>query len=145
MYESFDDFVVQTDSGFKLKENRITQIKKQLFAIENSEQYILIAKNDGFFLCKHCYRGSFYLKAGEIWKIGTTSWGKQYRYPKDELTRLDLIYVMEYKGPLMDCLKREKIRIAKYPLLEENTSRPPFGENKERYRLARPPGNFKDN
>lgn len=145
-YETFDDFVHIVNGKFKLKPARVEQIEKQLSDMdENSEQYVLIANEDNHYMCKHCLRGSFFLLKGEVWKVGVTSRGSSLRYPKDELIRMGLTYVVEFKGSLSECLKKEKIRITKYPLSEENLKRPNYSlETQQRYRLARPPGNMKD-
>jgi len=101
--------------------------------MDNSEQYVLIARIAGNYLCYSCERqDSVYLNEGETWKIGVNRKGEKVRYP-DGKKDPRLQYFVQFKGDYGECLRQEKIKIYWY------VSSP---ENIKRIRpLRRPPGN----
>ncbi len=64
----------------KLHPKEEERLLKRLMEIDDSEQYALIAKKDGWYPCLHSGRTTFFLKAGEVWKYGVTSKGQFGRY-----------------------------------------------------------------
>lgn len=145
-YVSFFDFAEQTEEGYVLKPERVSEIDRQLKKLEETEEvYALLAKTDGLFSCGHCPVGSFYLLRGEVAKYGTTGNGENGRYPKSFYKSVNVEYVRLFLGNKLDALKFEKQLIASYPLLPENIARPDYPTgNLPRYKLARPPLNMKD-
>lgn len=111
------------------------RLQKRLREIDDSEQYALIAKVDGWYLCLYSGRATCYLKKGEVWKYGVTSKGKYGRYTPDFLLDNRVAYLVEFKGNFAECLKQEQIKLFNYPYLPENLARLPAD------RLPRPPYN----
>lgn len=135
----WDDFAyIDEDGKAKLKPERITEIQRKLKEYDEAEQYVLLAKIDGWYSCPHCEQGTFYLLKGEVAKYGITKKGGSGRYDRDYLYRMKLDYQVQFRGNYADCLKAELAQIAKYPLLHENLRRDP------ELRLARPPMNLQD-
>jgi hypothetical protein len=111
-------------------------MEKELWELENAEQYVLLARNSGHFPCYSCGRqAKIFLFAGEVWRYGVTRKGEKGRYSTG-LPHKELIYLIQYEGTLQDCLKQEKMKIYRYALLPENIKRTPP--------LIRPPGNKRD-
>lgn len=119
----------------KLHPKEEEKLLKRLKEIDDSEQYALIAKRDGLYLCLHSGRTTFYLKTGEVWKYGATSKGQFGRYTADFLIRNNVSYFVQFKGTFSECLKQEQIKLFNYRYLPENLARPPAE------RLPRPPFN----
>ena len=145
-YETFDDFTQKKEDGtYELRSSRKDKLNSDIKRMrENAEQYVLLAKSDGYYQCLHCPRGTFYLYAGEVAKVGTTIQGED-RYDGNWLNRMNLQYAVEFRGNVQQVLEREKIRIGMYPLTEENLARPDQPEEGiDRYKLARPVLNTKD-
>lgn len=111
------------------------KLLKRLREIDDSEQYALIAKSDGWYPCLHSGRTTFYLKAGEVWKYGVTSKGQFGRYAAKFLLRNNVLYDLQFRGSYSECLKQEQIKLFNYRFLPENLSRS-IAE-----RLTRPPYN----
>lgn len=111
------------------------KLQKRLREIDDSEQYALIARVDGWYPCLHSGRPTYYLKKGEVWKYGVTSKGKFGRYNSDFFFDNRVNYSMEFKGNFAECLKQEQIKLFNYPYLPENLARLPAD------RLPRPPYN----
>lgn len=112
-----------------------SKLQKRLKEIDDSEQYALVAKKDGWYPCLHSERTIFYLQAGEVWKYGVTSKGKFGRYTGMFMARNKVSYVIQFRGNIAECLKQEQIKLFNYPFLPENLARPP------EERLPRPPFN----
>jgi len=145
-YETFDDFIRKKENGsYELRPEREAKLDRDIKRLgENAEQYVLLAKSDGPYLCLHCPRHTFYLYKGEIAKVGTTIQGED-RYTSNWLQSMNLTYFVEFRGNVHQVLEKEKIRIGHYPLTNENLLRPDYPEEgTERYKLARPPLNTKD-
>ncbi len=129
----WDDVAYIDDQGnAKLKPERIQEIQRKLKEFDEAEQYVLLARTDGWYSCPHCSKGSYYLKAGEVAKYGVTRKGESKRYDADYIERMDMEYRVQFRGNYAECLKAELAQIAKYPLLPENLKR------QKRLRLARP-------
>ncbi len=111
------------------------KLQKRLREIDDSEQYALIAKNNGWYSCLHSGRTTFYLKAGEVWKYGVTSKGQFGRYAAKFLLKNNVLYDLQFKGTVSECLKQEQIKLFNYRYLPENLARLPTD------RLSRPPYN----
>lgn len=123
------------DKAPKLHPKEEEKLQKRLREIDDSEQYALVAKSDGWYPCLHSGRTTFYLKAGEVWKYGVTSKGQFGRYASDFLVRNNVSYNLQFKGTFSECLKQEQIKLFNYRYLPENLARSPDE------RLARPPYN----
>lgn len=119
----------------KLSPKEEEKLQKRLREIDESEQYALVAMEDGWYPCLHSGRTTCYLKAGEVWKYGVTSKGKFGRYTAEFLLRNKVLYRSEFNGSFSECLKQEQIKLFEYPYLPENLERP-LAE-----RLPRPPYN----
>lgn len=130
---NWDDYVVEKDGKLELAPKRKAKLEKELEQIDNAVQYALIAQVDGFYPCLNCgERTTINLKAGEVWKYGTTRLGEKERYqshPFDER----LLFFPQFYGDYAECLKAEKTKIYTYILLPEN--------QKRESPLIRPPGN----
>lgn len=111
------------------------QLQNKLNEADEAEQYALIALMDGWYICLHSGFGTYYLKAGEVWKYGTTTKGEQGRYEYKFLRDNRVSYVVQFRGTLHECLKEEQNKLYMYPLLPENLAR------EEELRLIRPPYN----
>ncbi len=119
----------------KLSPQDEAKLEKRLKEIDESEQYALIAKVDGWYPCLHSGRTSYYLKKGEVWKYGITSKGETGRYKAPFLVKNQVFYFIQFTGTYSECLKREQINLFNYAHLPENLARPPAD------RLTRPPYN----
>lgn len=111
------------------------KLQKRLREIDDSEQYALLATVEGWYLCLHAGKTTYYLKAGEVWKYGVTSKGKFGRYTASFLLKNKVSYIVQFKGNLSECLKQEQVKLFNYPNLPENLARQPSE------RLSRPPYN----
>jgi len=111
------------------------KLQKRLREIDDSEQYALIAKSNGWYPCLHSGRTTVFLKAGEVWKYGVTSKGQFGRYAAKFLLSNNVLYDLQFKGTVSECLKQEQIKLFNYRYLPENLARPPAD------RLSRPPYN----
>lgn len=130
---NWDDYVVEKDGKLELAPKRKAKLEKELEQIDNAVQYALIAQVDGFYPCLNCgERTTIYLKAGEVWKYGTTRIGEKERYQSNPIDKR-LLFIPQFYGDYAECLKAEKIKIYNYILLPEN--------QKRESPLIRPPGN----
>lgn len=111
------------------------KLEKRLKEIDDSEQYALITKENGWYPCLHSGRAMCYMKAGEIWKYGVTSKGVFGRYSTAFLFKNKVSYIVQFKGNLSECMKQEQIKLYNYPNSPENLARPQLE------RLPRPPYN----
>ena len=119
-----------------LSPERQAKLNRELEELENAEQYVLRAAADGWYPCYNCPgKSRIFLLKDEVWKYGTTRKGEKRRYGKWHMEQ-GLNYLIQYQGPLQECLRREKIQIYSYALLPENLRRKPP--------LIRPPGNKRD-
>ncbi|HOY17888.1 MAG TPA: hypothetical protein PLC89_11355 [Haliscomenobacter sp.] len=132
-----NDFLIQDENGVvKLSPAREEKLDKRLHRLENAEQYVLTARIDGYYPCYNCGKDTLiYLRAGEVWKYGVSIQGEKGRY-RNQLDGKELLYRVQYKGSIQECLQQEAIKIYQYALLPENLKRNP--------RLIRPPGNKVD-
>lgn len=119
----------------KLKPKEDAKLQKRLKEIDEAEQYALLAKADGWYQCLHSGKPTYYLRTGEVWKYGVTTKGELGRYQTRFLLRNNVIYLVEFRGNIAECLKQEQIKLFFYPFLPENLARPP------EMRLPRPPYN----
>ncbi len=119
----------------KLSRKEEEKLQKRLKEIDESEQYALVAMEDGWYPCLHSGRTTFYLNVGEVWKYGVTSKGETGRYTELFLFKNRVSYLRQFTGTFSECLKQEQIRLFHYPYTPENLARPPAE------RLPRPPYN----
>ncbi|MBL7783256.1 MAG: hypothetical protein JNM22_18645 [Saprospiraceae bacterium] len=136
----WDDVAYFDEQGEpQLKDWRLKEFDKQVEEFEQAEQYVLLAKSDGIYVCYHCNSGTCFLQKGMVWKYGVTRRGVSRRYPGKWLTNMGLDYVVQFLGTTHECLIEEKRKIFQYPLHLDNLFRTPVD------RMARPPGNKNDN
>lgn len=128
------DFLESDDNGHpKLAPSREKRMEQRLKRLQQCEQYVVRAKVSGYYPCYNCGKDTnIFLLAGEVWKYGVTIQGEHKRYRK-WLEKKNLQYWVQYRGTIQTCLRRETLKIYKYPLLPENLRRKPP--------LIRPPGN----
>jgi hypothetical protein len=134
----FKEVVKQnTDGSYSLQPKRSKKLHRDTVNLESSEQYVLKAKYNKNYPCLSCpFMDSIFLYQGEVWKYGTTINGEIRRYG-NSLNAQSLYYVGQFTGTIEECLKWERKKIIRYPLLPENLKR--FDP------IARPPGNPNDN
>lgn len=111
------------------------QLQKKLNELEVAEQYALVAMSEGWYPCLHSGRALYYLHTGEVWKYGITIKGERGRYTSRFLQDNGVLYVIQFKGTVTECLQEEQRKLFAYPLLPENLAR------LEIDRLLRPPYN----
>jgi len=121
----------------KLSPQDEAKLQKRLSEIDDAEQYALVANENGWYPCNHPGRATFYLKAGEVWKYGTTTKGRFGRYSIKYLAGTKVSYIVQFQGTISECLKEEQRKLFNYPYLPENLARP------VKDRLPRPPYNSK--
>ena len=132
----FKNLVFESDERApKLSPKEEEKLLKRLREIDESEQYALIAMEDGWYPCLHGGRTSCYLKKGEVWKYGVTSKSETGRYDAPFLIANRVSYFIQFTGTFSECLKQEQIKLYHYQYLPENLARPPAE------RLPRPPYN----
>ncbi len=125
----------------RLSPKREGKMKKELSNLDEAEQYALLANDNGYYPCLSCKSSGvdsfqIFLFQNEVWKYGTTTKGEVGRY-RNTLKNMNLVYHQQFVGTLPDCLKQEKLKIYRYPLLPECLKRG--------FHLIRPPGNKQDN
>ena len=130
------DVVEWVDGSFRLKPKRQAAFEKQKNALENAEQYALVAKVPGYYECLHCLTGVVFLNRFDVWKYGVTNQGQEIRYSSSFLRQRKLTYWTQFRGDYAACLIEEKRKLFYYPLLPENLMRP------DSLRLVLPPGNL---
>jgi len=134
-----------TDGNISLSKEWAETITKKQDSHANQELYMLTAARNGYFLCKHCPTGKFFLKAGEVYRYGITGGGKAKRgYSDSWLARSGLNYILLQKGNLAAIKTEETALIGSYALHPENLLRPLTGKPAAKlnwYRLVLPPGN----
>lgn len=134
----FDEVIIRNPDGtYRLHPKRSEKLHRDTLNLESSEQYALRATTSKYYPCLSCpYRDSIFLYTNEVWKYGTTINGQNKRYG-NSLYAQSLFYEVEFRGTIDECLKQERIKIIRYPLLPENIKR--------KNPIARPPGNPNDN
>lgn len=130
------DVVEWADGSFRLKHKRAAAFEKQKNALENAEQYALVARTPGYYECLHCIAGVVFLNSLDVWKYGVTNQGEKARYTVEYLNSRNLLYVTQFRGDYLQCLMEEKRKLFYYPLLPENLVRP------DSLKLLLPPGNL---
>ena len=130
------DVVEWVDGSFRLKPKRQAAFEKQKKAVENAEQYALLARAPGYYECLHCLTGLVFLNRFEVWKYGVTDQGEKVRYSVNYLDSRNLLYSIQFQGDYAQCLMEEKRKLFYYPLLPENLARP------DPLKLLLPPGNL---
>lgn len=131
----WQDVVEYVNGEAKLTEKHQQQLKKKLDELEDAEQYALVAMADGMYPCLHSGRALYFLHAGEVWKYGVTSKGERGRYTSLFLQENAVLYIIQFKGTMTECLQAEQLKLFEYPILPENLAR------LEATRLIRPPFN----
>ena len=115
---------------------RQQKMEKEIEELDEAEQYVIVAAITGNYPCYSCVTSkTIFLSKGEIWKYGMTTKGKSGRYG-NKLEPMNLLYIVQFKGTIEQCLKEERRKIYQYALLPENLKR--------KSPLIRPPGNKKD-
>jgi hypothetical protein len=142
----WEDAVTENQDGtYTLSKDWAGEVSKKKEQFASHDLYMLIALADGFFLCKHCPTGKFYLKKNEVYRYGTTGIGQFQRgYNKQWLSDNLLIYIQIASGDLTSMKMQEATLIGNYAILPENIRRPLQNSSKAKtywYRLVLPPGN----
>jgi hypothetical protein len=136
VWMSSEEFIIWKEGDPELSPERQGKLERELWELENAEQYVLRARYSGYFPCYSCgEQMDIFLFVGEVWRYGVTRKGEKGRYSTG-LPNKKLLYLVEYEGPLQECLKQEKMKIYSYALLPENIKR--------KTPLIRPPGNKRD-
>lgn len=131
------DFLEQGKEGEPiLSGKRQKELDKEIERLNNAEQYALIAIENDYFPCYNCPNDTLiFLYIGEVWRYGITINGEKGRYPNG-LPYKALLYEVQVRGTLQECLIEEKRKIFNYATLPENIKR--------KIPLIRPPGNKQD-
>lgn len=136
-YKGTNFITVDEDGNIKISAKRQAKLQKKLEELDNAEQYVLRADQNGYYPCHSCKDStSVYLLAGQVWKYGVTTKTQKGRYPDTYLENNFLAYEIQFRGTLSECLKEEQRKIYQYAILPENLIR--------RKPLERPPGNKRD-
>lgn len=142
-FKHFDDAFDEVDGEPVMKPEYKEKVGKRAMKPYDCETYELRAEFPGFYPCKQCEGGVFYLNAGEVYKIGE-SCNKKERYSQGYYASESLEYFVVLKGNAADCKAEEARRIGAYPTTPENLARPkrtPESIKNKRYRLLYPIGN----
>lgn len=135
-WKGADFLELDQDGNVQISAQREGQLNKRLKRLKQAEQYVLLAERDGWYPCYNCgNKTMIYLLAGEVWRYGITIRGEKGRYGPS-LKGKRLVYVVQFRGTIQDCLSEEAIKIYTYPKLPENLKRT--------IPLIRPPGNKVD-
>lgn len=133
------------DGSVTLADDWARAIEKKKEKIEKHDLYMLVAARDGYFICKHCPTGKFFLKDGEVYRYGTTGDGQQGRgYNREWLSNNGLGYIRLLTADLTTVKIAQTNYIGLYAILPENLNRPLPTSSKAWpywYRLVIPPGN----
>ncbi|TAD98942.1 MAG: hypothetical protein EAZ97_09995 [Bacteroidetes bacterium] len=94
--------------------------KDSLKLAEDCVQYALLATESAFYPCLNCAnKDSVFLLEGEVYKYGYTCNGEKGRYGSAELIKQNLMFWVEFKGNVQECMYMELEKIIHYPLLPE--------------------------
>ncbi|GJM34170.1 MAG: hypothetical protein DHS20C18_31710 [Saprospiraceae bacterium] len=110
------------DGDYELQEWRKDERYIELDRNENAEQYRLIAKVSGYYLCYLCENKRTWINMGETLKIGITT-NKTERYRIEWLDKQKAYYFKDVEGDLATVRRAEIQKIAAYPLWPENLNR----------------------
>lgn len=128
-------FFVKEEPSPKLSPKDKTRLERKMKEIDDAEQYALLAANDGLYTCLHSGRAICFLRKGEVFKYGVTTKGEFGRYNTSFMMKHNVIYIIQFKGNVAECLIQEQVKLFNYPYMPENLARLP--ENQ----LPRPPFN----
>ena len=126
---------VKEEPSPELSPKEKARLEQKMKEIDDAEQYALLAAKDGLYTCLHSGRETCYLRKGEVFKYGVTTKTEFGRYNTSFMMKHNVIYVVQFKGNVAECLIQEQIKLFNYPYLPENLARLP--ENQ----LPRPPFN----
>lgn len=126
---------VKEEPSPELNPKEKAKLEKKMKEIDDAEQYALLAAKDGLYACLHSGRETCFLRKGEVFKYGVTTKGEFGRYNTSFMMKHNVIYVVQFKGNVAECLIQEQVKLFNYPYLPENLARLP--ENQ----LPRPPYN----
>lgn len=145
-FKTFKDGFTQNKNGlWQIKKEYKNYVKKKIDQPDECVVYRLVALKDGYYECKNCINGTFFLRSGEIVKYGLScSDDPKKRYKNHFWKKYSVEMQIIYRGDLAQCTKEEARFIGNYPFTPENTSRPdptPQSYERGRYRLLFPPMN----
>ena len=126
---------VKEEPSPELSRKERAKLEQKMKEIDDAEQYALLAATDGLYTCLHSGRVTCFLHKGEVFKYGVTTKGEFGRYYTSFMIKHNVIYVVQFKGNVAECLIQEQVKLFNYPYLPENLARLP--ENQ----LPRPPFN----
>ncbi|MEM0993013.1 MAG: hypothetical protein AAF847_12890 [Bacteroidota bacterium] len=136
LYKGVDFLEEDQDGNIRISEERQAKMERELEEYENAEQYVLRAGRDAFYPClSDKARKRIFLFKGEVWKYGVTTKKQEGRYARG-LPAENLVYLVQFRGNIHECLVEEKRKIYQYSVLPENLKRTTP--------LLRPPGNQRD-
>lgn len=126
---------IDEDGVPQLRPKAQAELDSILARDDGAEQYVLIVQTDGVYPCATCKAGSYFLRAGEVYRYGITTKGQSGRYAQKYLRDNGFVYMIQFRGTIFECQLQEQIKIRMYPLLPENLAR------QKHLRLIRPCGN----
>ena len=144
--KSWQEATEENEKGeLSLSKSWAESVGKKVEQHQQHELYMLVATRDGNYLCQHCSTTQFFLKAGEVYRYGTTGLGQQGRgYTESWVNRHQLNYYHLATGDVATIKSKEALLIGNYVLLPENVARPLQGTAQAKsywHRLVLPPGN----
>lgn len=144
-FKHFEDAFENVDGQWVMKRAYKEKVGKKMMKPYDCDTYELVAIHNGFYPCKSCEGGLFFLNKGEIYKIGF-SCNKEERYSQGYYAAKSLKYFVVLRGNAADCQAEEARLLGAYPLLPENLARPDRTEQsikEQRYKILYPIGNSK--
>ena len=144
--KSWQEATEKNEEGeLSLSKSWAESVGKKVEQHQQHELYMLVATRDGNYLCQHCPTTQFFLKAGEVYRYGTTGLGQQGRgYTESWLARNKLTFLHIQYGDLATVKTEEALLIGNYVIHPENLARPLQSDPSSKtywYRLVLPPGN----
>ncbi len=133
------------DGSYSISKEWEESIREKREKIDNHELYMLVASQDGMYICNHCPTGKFFLYEGEVYRFGITGNGEDGRgYTEKWQDRNRLAFIHIVFGDEVMVKKKQAELIGLYAIHPENMNRPVSESKKAKsywYRLVLPPGN----
>ena len=144
--KDWEDATTEKEDGqITLSENWSSIIEEKQEQYSSHDLYVLTAAADGYFECKHCSTGKFFLKEKEVYRYGTTGIGQSGRGFNEQWLNDNLLNYVHLMNADLTTVKTEEANlIGNYAILPENLKRPLRNSSNAKtywYRLVLPPGN----